>query len=81
MTHIETSVGQVVSKMTVTIDDVTIPVVPVEIAAKRMRYSLRHVQRLCESDKLIAIKICNLWFVHELEIEVCRQNGVLGKAV
>lgn len=69
----KTSVGQVV-KITVCIDGIHIPVVTSQVAARRMGYTRRHVQNLCEWQKLIAIKISGIWFVHELECETYRQN-------
>lgn len=74
MEDIKTSVGQVVSKITICIDGVTISVVPLSIAAKRMGYTNRHTRFLCNSLQLIAIKICGLWFIHELEIETYPQK-------
>lgn len=71
---IKTSEGQLVSRITVTIDGVTIPVVPISIAAFRMDYSVRHVRNLCNWEQLIAIKISGLWFVHELECELYPQK-------
>ena len=75
--EVKTSVGQVVSKMTVTLDGVTIPVVPAKFASNRLGYSRRHMNRLCDEGELIAIKICGVWFIHELEIETRLKMGVL----
>ena len=72
--QIKTSVGQVVSKMTVVVDGVCTPVVPVQIAAARLGYSLSHTRFLCNSLQLTAIKIAGLWFVHELETETPSQT-------
>lgn len=74
MEQVKTSRGQVVTKIIIEIDGVCIPVVPIQIAAKRMGYSVRHVRNLCSWQQLIAIKISGLWFVHELECETYPQT-------
>lgn len=75
--HIRTSVGQVVTQMTVTIDGATVSVVPLSIAALRLAYSPRYVRMLCDSGQLIAIKISGMWFVLEYSVELFPQTDVL----
>lgn len=63
-----TSEGQVVSQITITIDEETISVLPVFVVAFRMGYTTRHINLLCDTGKLIAFKIVGHWFVSERSV-------------
>ncbi len=64
-TAIITEAGQVVSKVQMTIDGATIPVVPAYIAAARTGYSETYIRTLCDIGVLIAIKVHGRWWIHE----------------
>ena len=65
---IRTSEGQVVDSMTITIEGVTVSVLPVAVAAVRMSYTIRHVRLLCDTGQLIACKITGQWFIAERSV-------------
>ncbi len=64
-TAILTSEGQAVTKVQMTIDGATIPVVPASIAAARTGYSETYIRMMCDGGQLIAIKVHGRWWIHE----------------
>ena len=66
---IRTSVGQSVGQVTMCLDGVSVPVVPLKIAAILLGYSLAHARLLCDTGRLIGIKIDGRWWVLERSIE------------
>ena len=67
---LRTSAGQSVVQVTVRLDGVSVPVVPIKIAAVRLGYTHAHTRLLCDTGRLIAIKIDGRWWVLERSIEV-----------
>lgn len=69
MEHIDSLEGQVVEEIIIYVAGVYLEVVPLEVAAKKLSYSIAHTRFLCNSLQLISIKICGLWFVPQVVIE------------
>ena len=73
-----TSTGQSVGRVLMCLDDVYIPVVTARAAAARLHVSVRHVQLLCDTDQLIAIKVEGRWWLHELSVQMYRASDRLS---
>ncbi len=73
-----TSAGQSVGQVTMCLDGVSVPVVPLSVAAARLGYSKRHTRQLCDEGKLIGLKVDGHWWVLERSIEVYPQTARLS---
>jgi len=65
-----TSAGQLVGRVIMSLDCVSVPVVSLRIAAFRLGYSPAHTRLLCDLGLLIGIKLDGRWWVLERSIEV-----------
>lgn len=60
----QTSAGQGV-RVYVQIEGVMIPVVNVAVAAHRLNYSPDYIRQMCDTGKLIAVKLDGRWWIPE----------------